>query len=118
MPILQGEIYWADLDPVKGREQKGRRAVLVISRDGINRLPLTVLVMVGTGVEHYAGKTAFPSDLWVTAKESGLPKDSVFLGIQIRSLDPTRLNGRIGRLPPHRVSEMHQVVRYLIGDDS
>ena len=116
MSIQQGEIFFADLDPVQGREQRGRRPVLVITRDSINRLPLTVLVMVGTGAEHYQRKDSFPSDLWVTAAESGLPKDTVFLGLQIRSLDPSRLTVRLGRLPPRRLPEVWKLVRYLIGD--
>ena len=116
-PIRQGEIFWADLDPVKGREQRGRRPVLVLTRDGINRLPLTVLVMVGTGAEHHQMQQ-YPSDLWVTAVESGLPKDTVFLGLQIRSIDPSRLGSRLGRLPPDRLTDMWKVIRYLIGDDA
>lgn len=117
MSVQQGDIYWANLDPVKGREQRGRRPVLVITRDAINRLPLTVLVMVGTGAEHYHSKEPFPSDLVVTAAESGLPKDTVFLGLQIRSLDPSRLAALAGHLPPPRLPEVWKVVRYLIGDD-
>ena len=116
--ILQGEIYWADLDPVKGREQRGRRPVLVVTRDGINRLPLTVLVMVGSGAEHFHGREPYPSDLWVTAAESGLPKDTVFLGLQLRSIDPSRLSTRLGRLPSARLPEIWRLMRYLIGDDA
>jgi len=35
--ILRGEIYWADLDPVRGREQAGLRPVLILSNDLFNR---------------------------------------------------------------------------------
>ena len=111
----QGDIYWADLNPVQGHEQKGRRPVLVLSRNEINRLPLTLLVMVGTGAEHVPD--AFASDLRVTAEESGLPKDTIFLGLQIRSLDAGRLGSRIGRLPEDRLPEAWDRVRYVMGDD-
>ena len=40
MAIHRGEIYFVDLNPVKGREQAGQRPVLVLSVDEINRLPL------------------------------------------------------------------------------
>jgi len=46
--IQRGEIYFVDLNPVKGREQAGRRPVLVLSVDAINKLPLVVTVIVGT----------------------------------------------------------------------
>ncbi len=40
MPICRGEVYFANLNPVQGREQAGDRPVLVVSVDAINRLPL------------------------------------------------------------------------------
>lgn len=48
MTVERGEIYFVDLNPVKGREQAGKRPVLVLSIDTINRLPLVVTVIVGT----------------------------------------------------------------------
>ncbi len=52
--IRRGEIYFVDLDPIRGREQAGRRPVLVLSIDAINRLPLVVTVVIGTiGREPY-----------------------------------------------------------------
>jgi len=117
VPAKQGDVYWAELDPTRGREQRGRRPVLVVSRDEINRLPLTVLVMIGTSASHLDPAHRFPTDLWVTARESGLPKDTVFLGLQMRSLDPLRLTHRIGSLPETRIRELWSAVRYLIGDD-
>lgn len=113
--VEQGDIYWADLDPTQGHEQRGRRPVLVLSRNEINRLPLTLLVMVGTGAERVP--EPFATDLLVTAEESGLPKATVFLGLQIRSLDPGRLGERLGRLPLTRMPEVWQRVRYVMGDD-
>jgi mRNA interferase MazF len=73
--------------------------------------------MVGTGAEHLTQGSPFPSDLWVTAKESGLPKDTVFLGMQIRALDHDRLASKAGMLPKRRFPELCEVVRYLIGDE-
>jgi len=53
MAIHRGEIYFVNLNPVKGREQAGQRPVLVLSVDAINNLPLVVTVVVGTneGIE-------------------------------------------------------------------
>ena len=38
--ILRGEIRWADLNPARGREQAGRRPVLILSQDETRRLLL------------------------------------------------------------------------------
>ena len=46
--ISRGSIYFVNLDPTLGREQAGRRPVLVVSVDAINRQPLVVTVVVGT----------------------------------------------------------------------
>lgn len=116
MSILQGEIYWADLSPTQGREQSGRRPALVLSRNSLNRLPLTVLVMIGTGAEHLDSGRRYPTDLWVTATESGLPKDTVFMGLQLRSVDPQRLRQRIGLLPRNRLVEAMDIVRAVMDD--
>jgi mRNA interferase MazF len=50
----RGDIYLADLNPVQGREQAGRRPVLVLSVNAINRLPLVVTVVIGTKGENVA----------------------------------------------------------------
>ena len=91
MPVQRGEIYFVDLNPVRGREQAGRRPVLVISSDAINRLPLVVTVVVGTKGENVTRD--YPTNLRVSAAESGLPIETVFLCFQLRSLDPTRFVG-------------------------
>ena len=46
--MKRGEIYFVTLDPVLGREQNGRRPVLVVSIDAINSAPLVVTVVPGT----------------------------------------------------------------------
>lgn len=52
MAIHRGEIYFVNLNPVKGREQAGNRPVLVLSIDAINKLPLVITVVVGTKGEN------------------------------------------------------------------
>ena len=46
--LSRGQIYFVSLDPIQGREQSGRRPVLVVTSDAINRQPLVVGVIVGT----------------------------------------------------------------------
>lgn len=86
--IKRGEIYFVNLNPVKGREQSGQRPVLVLSIDSINKLPLVVTVVVGTKGANIPRD--FPTNVRISAKESGLPMETVFLCFQIRSIDPNR----------------------------
>ena len=46
--ILRGEIRWADLNPVRGREQGGTRPVIILSQDVFNERSGTVIAMVIT----------------------------------------------------------------------
>lgn len=46
--ILRGEIWWADLNPVRGHEQAGVRPVLVISHDVFNQRSGTVIALAIT----------------------------------------------------------------------
>lgn len=97
--IKRGEIYFVSLDPVEGREQAGRRPVLVVSDDILNSLPLVVTVVVGTDAANIS--RSYPTNVLIRAKESGLPKDTVFLCFQLRSLDTGRfVDRKSGKLRP------------------
>lgn len=95
--IRRGEIYFVTLDPVQGREQAGRRPVVVLSRDSINQAPLTITVMIGTDAANVSRDYA--TNVRIPAGESGLPKDTVFLGFQIRSLDHSRFLDPVRKAP-------------------
>ena len=58
--ILRGEIYWADLDPTKGRERAGERPVLVLSQDVFNERSGTV---IATALTSQPQKAGFPLTL-------------------------------------------------------
>jgi mRNA interferase MazF len=114
MSIRRGEIYFADLDPVQGREQAGRRPVLVLSVDAVNRLPLVVTVVVGTRGEKVPRD--YPTNVRVTPSESGLPMETVFLCFQLRSLDTRRFpTAPAGQLSAGALSRVESAVRYCLG---
>jgi len=114
MAMERGEIYFVDLNPVKGREQAGSRPVLVISIDDINRLPLVVTVVVGTKGENISRD--YPTNVRVSPAESGLPLETVFLGFQIRSLDPKRFPRQpAGKVGDPVLTKIEAAVRYCLG---
>jgi mRNA interferase MazF len=53
--ILRGDIVWADLNPVRGREQAGQQPVLVISQDVFNERSGTVIAVALTSQPQKAG---------------------------------------------------------------
>jgi len=117
--IRRGEVHFVALDPVRGREQAGRRPVLVVSSDAVNAQPLVVVVIVGTDGRRVARD--YPSNVRVPAGEAGLPRETVFLGFQVRSLDPSRfLDPRtgepspVGCLPPSRMRRADEALRRVL----
>ena len=112
--IERGDIYFVELNPTKGREQAGRRPVLVVSSDAINRQPLVVTVVVGTDAKNVPRD--YPVNVRVAAVETGLPHDTVFLCFQIRSLDPTRFppTGPAGRVPAARMANIEDAMRLVL----
>ena len=114
MAIERGEIYLVNLNPVHGREQAGRRPVLVLSVDAINRLPLVVTVVVGTKGENVARD--YPTNVRVPLAESGLPMETVFLCFQLRSLDASRFAGPpAGKAAGAILEKVENAVRYCLG---
>ena len=117
--IRRGQIYFVNLSPTQGREQAGQRPVLVVSSDAINRQPLVVTVVVGTDAANVLRD--YPTNIRVTARETGLPKDTVFLCFQLRSLDPARFRDSragaprlAGTLPTARMAELDEALRLVL----
>lgn len=114
MAVQRGEIYFVNLNPIKGREQAGHRPVLVLSIDTLNKLPLVVTVVVGTKGENISRD--YPTNVRVSAKESGLSVETVFLCFQIRSLDPKRFSDSpAGRVSDVTLKKIEDGVRYCLG---
>jgi len=117
--ISRGQIFFVNLNPARGREQAGRRPVLVVSADAINRQPLVVTVVVGTKSTNVPRD--YPTNVRVTAREAGLPYDTVFLCFQLRSLDPSRFvdpqtqqPNFAGIMPPARMAEVDEALRLVL----
>ncbi|UCD84590.1 MAG: type II toxin-antitoxin system PemK/MazF family toxin [Deltaproteobacteria bacterium] len=108
--ILRGEIYWADLNPVKGKEQAGFRPVLVISQDIFNEKSGTVIALAITSKEPRAG---FPLTLKLKTVE--LSKPSWVKISQIRTLSTERLEKRLGMVDPKELEDLIEGLMDIIG---
>jgi mRNA interferase MazF len=109
--ILRGEIRWADLSPGQGREQAGRRPVLIVSHDVFNERSGTVIAMAVTSRPQKAG---FPLSLEIAAK--GLPKRSWVKIGQIRTLAVERIGKLAAVLPAEELARAIDGLHEIIGD--
>ncbi len=107
--VLRGDIVWAELNPVVGREQAGQRPVVVISDDIFNERSGTVIAVAITSQEPRAG---FPLTLQITSAR--LPKPSWVKISQIRTLSTERLGRRLGRISPEELDRIVEGLNEII----
>ena len=110
MRIRRGEIRWADLDPVRGREQAGRRPVLILSQDVFNERSGAVIGVALTSQPQRAG---FPLTLQLSS--STLPKPSWVKISQIRTLSTERIGDRLGEASPEELAQIIEGLGEIIG---
>jgi mRNA interferase MazF len=108
--ILRGEIRWADLNPVREREQAGQRPVLVLSQDVFNDCSGTVIAVALTSQPERAG---FPLTLELHSR--GLPKKSWVKISQIPTLAVERIGKMIGRASPEELAQVVEGLNEIIG---
>jgi len=108
--ILRGDIYWADLEPTRGREQSGRRPVLVISHEVFNKHSGTIIVLAITSQLQHAG---FP--LTYALPQTLLPKPSWVKISQIRTLSTERFTHRLARLDEIEVNRIIEGLLDIVG---
>ena len=104
--FLRGEICWADLSPVRGREQAGLRPVLILSNDLFNRRSGTVIAMSITSQPQAAG---FP--LTLALPPDKLSKPSWVKISQIRTISIERIGKRMAVL---KEEDLDQVIDGLL----
>ena len=104
--MKRGDVYWADLAPRSGSEQRGRRPVILVSGDGFNQSPgwrSVIVVPVSTS----AGQARRgPTVLEIPAGMAGLAKASLAVCHQVTTLDRAKLSKQIGLLPPDLVETL------------
>jgi len=108
--ILRGDIVWADLNPVRGREQAGSRPVLVLSQDVFNERSGTVIAVALTSQEPRAG---FPLTLELSSPD--LPKRSWVKISQVRTLSVERLGKLISRASPEEFEQFVEGLGEILG---
>lgn len=107
-----GDIYWADLNPTVGSEQRGDRPVIVFQNPAVGRFTTTVLVVpITTSMK----RLGLPGTCGLPKGAGSLPADSVALAYQMRAIDRQRLRRSIGRLEGEHLSALRHAVLSALG---
>ena len=110
--IKRGQLYYADLSPVIGSEQGGIRPVLILQNDVGNKFSPTVIAAATTS---RLTKAKLPTHIALEKDKFCLPKDSIVLLEQIRTLDKSRLLDYIGELPPDTMNQVNTALLISLG---
>ncbi len=109
-PILRGEIYRADLNPIVGSEQGGIRPVLVIQNDIGNKHSPTVIVAAITSKD----KPCLPTHILLAGLQT-LGRNSIALLEQIRTIDKCRLIEYIGSVGAETMKAVDTALTVSVG---
>ncbi|HIU91181.1 MAG TPA: type II toxin-antitoxin system PemK/MazF family toxin [Candidatus Fimimonas merdipullorum] len=112
MTIKRGEVYYADLNPVVGSEQGGVRPVVVLQNDVGNKYSPTVIAAATTSRLY---KAKLPTHIEIAKENSPLPKNSVVLLEQIRTIDKSRIKEKIGELPADVMRKIEDALLLSLG---
>ena len=112
MVVKRGDVFYADLDPIIGSEQGGIRPVLVVQNNIGNKYSPTLVVLPISS----AKKTHLPTHIRICGSKM-LPKDSVVLAEQIRTIDRNRLRNYVGSLGLEIMERINEAMKISIGVD-
>lgn len=108
--MKQGDIFLADLNPVKGHEQAGYRPVLIIQNDILNKnLNTAVIIPITSNLK---AKNSLIT--WFLPKNQyKLKQDSVALLLQIRTIDKKRLQKKVSSLKRPEVDKLLKQLKFI-----
>jgi mRNA interferase MazF len=112
MIAKRGEIWLANLNPIRGSEQAGTRPVLIFQNDRINRFTSTYLSIPLTS---NLRRASLPSCVTLSQGEGGLTADSVALCHQLRVLDGMRLLKKLGNASDQTLAAVESAVLFTTG---
>lgn len=111
MKVKRGDVFYADLSPVVGSEQGGIRPVLVIQNDMGNKYSPTIII---AAITSQTNKTRIPTHISVDPK-IGLPKNSVVLLEQVRTIDKKRLRDKVGSFDDIAMKKVDDSLKISVG---
>lgn len=108
--ISRGEVWLVNLNPVRGREQAGRRPCLVISVDLFNNGPADLVVALPITSKN----KRIPFHVAVDPPEGGLKIRSFIKCEDVRSISTDRLEQLWGRVSQDTLNLVEDRLRILM----
>jgi mRNA interferase MazF len=111
--IAQGEVWWAELPAPRGSGPGFRRPVIVVQGDALNRSRIATAVCVPlTSNMRWAEALG---NVPLSARITGLGKESVANASQLVTIDRAALTERTGRVPPRVVTQILHGIDIVLG---
>jgi mRNA interferase MazF len=114
MNIKRGDIFLANFEPARGKEQGGIRPALIIQNDIANQTSPVIIVAAITSRKFTKD---FPTNVSINKEDSGLDRDSTILLNQIRTIDDSRLIKYIGKLDNFLMNRVDIAIKISLGLD-
>ena len=108
---LRGDIWLADFDPVRGREQAGRRPCIIVSIDSFNGGAAGVVVVIPLTSKDRGA----PLHIRIDPPEGGVKRVSFVKTEDVRSISKERLVTRFGSVSSHTFLLVEDRLRILLG---
>jgi mRNA interferase MazF len=111
--ISQGEVWWADLPDPEGSGPGFRRPVIVVQGEALNRSRIATVVCVP--LTSNLRRADAPGNVALSARLTGLSKESVANVSQILALDKEILMERVGKIPPSKLHLIFSGIDVVLG---
>lgn len=113
MVISRGDVWWADLGEPFGSAPGYRRPVVVVQGDSLNRSAIATVACVPlTSNLRFSNA---PGNVVLSARLTGLPKESVANASQIVALDKELLLERTAKLPESKLELLLAGIDIVLG---
>ena len=113
MVVAQGQVWWADLPDPTGSGPGFQRPVIVVQGDAFNRSRISTVVAVPlTSNLRWADA---PGNVLLSARSTGLPRDSVANVSQILTIDRTLLTAPVGKLSSRQLQLVLAGIDIVLG---
>ncbi len=108
--MKQGEIWYADLEPVRGSEQSGKRPVVIISGAAMN-ITLNVIIVcpLTSAIKKIKGCVVINK-----TEINNLKKDSEVLVLQVRTISKGRLSKKIGSITSAQIESIKEGINLYL----
>lgn len=105
--LRRGTVVWAELDPVRGREQAGRRPVLVVASDlYLEQADTLAIVVPATTVDR-----GWPNHVLLRGPRLDLPRPTYAMTEQPRAVTRDRFVEDVGIVDAATMSEVDRWLR-------